>query len=308
MNLERFETILKMTQNQLKQYLFNELKQLGYKPIIKKGFLYAEGDTPVMLVAHMDTVHSQTPKMFLYSKDKRFVTSPYGIGGDDRSGIYMILEIAKSHKGHILFTEDEECGGVGASLFAKSNIKPDINYMIELDRKGSNDCVFYDDENTDFHKYINSFGFKTDYGSFSDISIIAPALGISAVNLSCGYYEAHTKHEYIDLKVMQTNIERVKNIISTKPPKFEYLSGFYGWYDDYIPQILMPISDGYIKLKDGELYDGYNYFIDSACNTYEYDFSNDICYPVEGQAFNENGIPLRFIESKSILIDTLIYF
>jgi hypothetical protein len=223
MNLLKFETILKMTQKDLKQYLMQELKQLGYKPINKKGFLYAEGTTPVMLVAHLDTVHKQIPKIICYSRDNRYINSPYGIGGDDRCGIYMILEIIKTHKCHILFAEDEEIGGVGASLFANSNIKPNINYMIELDRKGDTDAVYYDNNNIEFETFINSFGFKTDFGSFSDISFIAPALGISAVNISCGYYEAHTKHELIDTKIMSENINKINQIISTKTEFFEYV-------------------------------------------------------------------------------------
>jgi hypothetical protein len=300
MNLGKFEMILKMTQKQLKQYLTQELKQLGYKPINKNGFLYAEGSAPVMLVAHLDTVHSQTPQLFLYSKDNRFITSPTGIGGDDRCGIYMMLEIIKTHKCHILFTEDEEIGGVGAKLFTKSNIKPNINYMIELDRQGSNDCVYYDDENSEFHKYISDFGFKKEHGSFSDISFIAPSLGISAVNISCGYYDAHTLREKIDLKVITTNIKRVKEIISTKTEKFEYVESESYFNTDFYNNLsnteteLMHVENGYVINENGELLDGYDFFIDKNNKLYEYDYSNDICFPIEGQAFNENGMPLIY--------------
>ena len=308
MDLMKFEKILKMTQKQLKQYLHTELKKLGYNPINKKGFLYAEGSAPVLLIAHLDTVHTKTPNTFLYSKDKRFISSIEGIGGDDRCGIYIILEIAKNHKYHILFTEDEEIGGIGADLFTKGNIKPDVNYIIELDRKGSNDCVFYDDENLDFQRFINSFGFKTEFGSFSDISMIAPKLGISAVNLSCGYFNAHSLREYIDIKVMTENIKRVKKIISAKTSKFEYISRFCGWFDEDIPLQLMPVSDGYIKLVDGELMDGCDCFIDCYNTVYEYDYSDNICYLIEGQAFNQYGMPIRFDESKSVFLDVSNYF
>lgn len=303
MNLGKFEKILKMTQKQLKQYLVQELKQLGYNPINKNGFLYAEGSVPVMLIAHLDTVHRQTPKLLLYSKDNRYVTSPTGIGGDDRCGVYMIMEIIKTHKCHILFCEDEEVGGVGAKLFTNSDIKPNINYMIELDRQGSNDCVFYDESNEVFHKYISDFGFKKEYGSFSDISFIAPSLGISAVNLSCGYYEAHTLREKIDLKVITTNTKRVKEIISTETEKFKYVEkeSCFNFNNDFYDHLsynsgteLMNVEDGYVINENGDLLDGYDFFIDKNNNLYEYDYSNDICFPIEGQAFNENGMPLIY--------------
>ncbi|MBO6179870.1 MAG: hypothetical protein J6O04_11890 [Selenomonadaceae bacterium] len=44
----------------------------------------------------------------------------------------------------------------------------------------------------DFKNYITLKGYRTAFGSFSDISVIAPALDVAAVNLSSGYYYAHT--------------------------------------------------------------------------------------------------------------------
>ena len=44
--------------------------------------------------------------------------------------------------------------------------------------------------------FIESTGyFKTAWGSVSDISTIAPALGVAAVNLSSGYFDEHTTRE-----------------------------------------------------------------------------------------------------------------
>ena len=54
-----FETILRLEQLELKIALAQHLTQAGYKPVEHKGYLYAAGDIPVMLIAHMDTVHSQ---------------------------------------------------------------------------------------------------------------------------------------------------------------------------------------------------------------------------------------------------------
>ena len=125
-----FETILKANQKKLKKILISKLKKLNYTPVVKNGFIYAKGSLPVMLVAHMDTVHKNPPEIICYSEDKRYIMSPYGIGGDDRCGIYMILEIVKQNKCHILFTEDEEIGGLGAEAFVKSNIQPKVNYII----------------------------------------------------------------------------------------------------------------------------------------------------------------------------------
>ena len=187
----RFDDILRMRQKELKHYLAGHLKKLGYETVKKKGFLYAEGTVPVLLVAHLDTVHNELPHIICRSEDGRYIMSPQGIGGDDRCGVYMILQIMSEVRCHVLFCEDEETGGHGARAFTKSGIKPDVNYIVELDRTGSNDAVFYQCRNRQFERHINSFGFQTAFGSFSDISILAPHLNLAAVNLSTGYYHAH---------------------------------------------------------------------------------------------------------------------
>ena len=70
-------------------------------------------------------------------------------------------------------------------------------------------------------------GFKTASGSFSDISYIAPELGVAAVNLSSGYYNAHSQHEYINRQHIDAVIAKVNEIVAeaAEPdfPKYEYV-------------------------------------------------------------------------------------
>ena len=81
-----FETILRLPQMELKKRLKAELKSRGYPVTDKPGYLYAEGTIPVLLVAHMDTVHRQPVEQICYSADRAVAMSPQGIGGDDRCG------------------------------------------------------------------------------------------------------------------------------------------------------------------------------------------------------------------------------
>lgn len=78
-----FETILRLPQMELKKRLKAELKSRGYPVTDKPGYLYAEGTIPVLLVAHMDTVHRQPVEQVCYSADGAVAMSPQGIGGDD---------------------------------------------------------------------------------------------------------------------------------------------------------------------------------------------------------------------------------
>ena len=137
-----FETILRLPQMDLKKTLKAELKSRGCPVTDKPGYLYAEGTIPVLLAAHMDTVHRQPVEQICYSADGAVAMSPQGIGGDDRCGVWMILQILCTAKCHVLFCEDEEVGCVGAKKFTRGSLRPQVNYIVELDRRGSNDAVF----------------------------------------------------------------------------------------------------------------------------------------------------------------------
>lgn len=217
-----FETILRLPQMDLKKTLKAELKSRGCPVTDKPGYLYAEGTIPVLLVAHMDTVHRQPVEQICYSEDKAVAMSPQGIGGDDRCGVWMILQILRTANCHVLFCEDEEVGCVGAKKFTKGSLRPRVNYIVELDRRGSNDAVFYRCDNPEFEDFVTSFGFETANGSCSDISYIAPYLETAAVNISCGYYCEHQRHEYIHLEEMELNAARVAQMVTQQTEHFEY--------------------------------------------------------------------------------------
>ena len=237
MNKE-FEKICRMSQKSLKNHVKQKLQMRYEEVIVDDGFVYAQGNFPVLLVAHLDTVHSKLPNMILYDKDQNTVSSPNGIGGDDRCGVYMIFEIIKKFNCSVLFCEDEEDGGIGANKFVKTDLARtlDFNYIIEFDRANANDAVFYSCDNYDFEKFITRDFYKINYGTYSDICDIAPVIGCAAVNLSCGYYKAHTKDEYVVLSDMENSIKAACDILArtTQNDKFEYVEYFeYGSWDGY---------------------------------------------------------------------------
>lgn len=243
--IKSFEKILRMTQEDLKEYCANALRSAGYKRLNSaKGFLYAKGERPILLVAHLDTAHKELPKDIIY-KDN-YMTSPQGIGGDDRCGVYIILQLIQKYKCHVLFTEDEEVGCIGAGLFAENRIARKLagklNFIIEFDRRGEKDAVYYSCDNKEFKKFINDNSqFETEWGSYSDICEVAPVLKAAAVNLSSGYYQEHTKAEYIDVKAMINTIAEASKLLEKSAEmeqKFEYIEEIrprhlYGWgWDD----------------------------------------------------------------------------
>lgn len=164
--------------------------------------------------------------------------SPQGIGGDDRCGVYIILALINKlpFKPHVVFTMDEEIGGIGAQEFVKFMSKvgiPDLKYIVEYDRKGNKDCVFYKCDNPAFTSFVEQFGFKTAQGTFSDISVIAPVFKTAAVNLSSGYYNPHTNHECVSVCDMNNIINASVKMLCTKCEKFQYIAATYTICDYY---------------------------------------------------------------------------
>lgn len=224
--MKSFEDICRMTQNGVKEYMSGYLTSKGYHPINEDGFLYAKGTVPVLLVAHMDTVHKEICCEIIKENGK--ISSPQGIGGDDRCGIYIIMNLVKELNCSVLLCEDEEIGCIGARKFTKTDYIKDlgVNFMLEFDRKGSNDAVYYNCDNKEFKEFIegNSF-FKEANGSCSDISTLMPVAKLAAVNLSSGYYNPHTKDEYVVFEEMLNVIKEAKTIIKNKCDEpFEYVA------------------------------------------------------------------------------------
>ena len=315
-DVKELKDIIQMNQSTLKEYLDLHLQDLGYTTVNKKGFLYAEGDIPVLLVAHLDTVHSEKAEIICFSEDMRYVMSPQGIGGDDRCGVYMIMQLIRDFKCHVLFCEDEEVGGRGANKFVASKLKPGVNFIVEMDRRGSNDAVFYHCDNPDFTDFVLSFGFEENHGTFSDISVIAPPLNTAAVNISAGYYNEHRTHEYIDMLAVENNIRRIGEMIMADSEHFEFIKrthddrqlsmfGDWGWRpmdlsldsNENKRKMLMKLPEKCHLVTNGcEIDGGSRYYIDRENNVYIYLEELDAAVESEHTfACDDNGEQIRFM-------------
>ena len=209
------DTVFATPAAELQLILGQHLSERKKKVFQGSEFVYAPGKLPVLLVAHMDTVHKYSPTI-CKSEDGAIWMAPEGIGGDDRAGIWIILNALEKFDCHVLFTQGEEVGGIGASAFRKSGHYPKVNFLIQVDRRGFEDAVFYDCGNEDFISFVcDTTLYKESIGSFSDISILAPWLDRAAVNLSAGYYNEHTKYEYVDLRDMDDTLQAVCSLLES---------------------------------------------------------------------------------------------
>lgn len=335
---KEFKRIFTLSESDLFQECYDFLvKSYGANKLTmkKEGYILAEGEDPICLVAHLDTVfsgrkHKETPSREYaggafstlpkkirrkmeksHRKNKQKQVKPMtideieldglvmssegrGLGADDRAGVLGIMElINKGCRPHVLFTCGEEVGGIGVGEFVKDHdeFPFDCRYFIELDRQGHGEAVFYHCDNPTFENYIESFGFTTAIGSYSDIVDLSQAYDIAGVNLSIGYLNEHTTSETLNLRSMAYTLAGVELMIADVntiviefsadiKPVTPISSRLYN-YNSYDYGHIT--SSEFDTVTRGEVefdYDGHNYDYKFDYGTYsgsEYDDYHDYC-------------------------------
>lgn len=250
MNKSKLFSIIEMPTPKLISYLNENVSKVHYDiHTDNDNYIFAvpKGDTNhIMLVSHMDTV--KRPKNVVIEERNGIISNANGVlGADDRAGVFAILEIAEKcaqdngPMPYLLFTNYEEVGGVGANVFAKANFAKaywsDIWLMVELDRRGANDAVYYDEPEKSLKKIVDSLGYKEAHGSFSDVSVLSSYNEIAHVNLSVGYFHEHSSFEILVLSLVEAAIFNVLDLMKliTRPYAIDYTacgSGGSFWWSD----------------------------------------------------------------------------
>lgn len=218
--LDQFARTLLCPTETLMDELEKELVRYGYKTTRGEKFCYAPGDIPVMLVAHVDTVHHKMPVGVLIDQTSTMLkaSTSTGLGADDRCGVWGVRELL--HRGlrpHVVYTDEEESGGHGAREAGDAVAPEGVRLLVEMDRMNDDDMVFYSCDSKAAEDYVGAFGFEKALGSFTDISILMPAWEVAGVNVSIGYYNQHTTAERCDLRIMLRNVNRVGRMLRHPP-------------------------------------------------------------------------------------------
>ncbi|MDR2810447.1 MAG: hypothetical protein LBB84_07830 [Tannerellaceae bacterium] len=217
--------------------------------IDKTGNLYiTKGDAEnyPCVVAHLDQVqkrHSkdfravETPDIiFGYSPSKRRME---GLGADDKNGIWIALQCLKQYDTvKVAFFTGEEVGCIGSAA-ADLSFFADCRFVIEPDRRGYDDLIthiYWEDLcSEEFLEDIpaKEYGYKPEEGLMTDILILREnGLGISCVNLSCGYYEPHTDNEFTVKSDLMNCLHFVEHIIECCTKVYTHPSELYS--DEFV--------------------------------------------------------------------------
>ncbi|MBR5503909.1 MAG: M20/M25/M40 family metallo-hydrolase [Methanobrevibacter sp.] len=218
--------LVSLKQSQTKEFVSSFLEKFYCDIVETPEYIFAEGNIPIALIAHMDTVFEEDSnnRDFINSFDGE-MWNPYGAGFDDKAGIFSIFKILeKGYLPHVIFTTDEERGSLGALKLIEDLPKHpfnDLKYLIELDRANDYDCVFYGCINQEFVDYIESFGFVQAFGTSSDVKHISYAWNIAGVNLSIGYKYQHSTEEILNINSMFETISKVEKMLEDASNLFE---------------------------------------------------------------------------------------
>lgn len=220
-------------------YLDEELRTLKLPYVIDAAgnILVTKGKakTYPCVISHMDTVHSFVPNFEVYqdkgNKDTLFALNgktETGIGGDDKCGVFACLYLLKMiPEIKVVFFSREEVGCKGSRDVDKKFFS-NCRYIIQLDRRGKGDFIqTYWGRKTISHEFSSEVGlikkkykYKKATGTVTDVMKLWDSkVGISCINLSCGYYQPHTDYEYVSISALWNSIKFTEDIINTMQPK-----------------------------------------------------------------------------------------
>ena len=186
----------------------------------RNHYIYARGNGHICLVSHIDTVRDERMKLNIIEDGDIIYARDDILGGDDRMGVCMMLDlITDENKPDLLFCNGEERGCTGVRKFIEDFYyfpSEKVSLFIELDRRGENDAVTYNEISRIFIRecgFCGKYGFTDQTGSSSDIYYLTEYYCIPSVNLSAGFFNEHSTEEYIDLEIYRTIKEKVKLIL-----------------------------------------------------------------------------------------------
>ena len=229
------------------------------------------------VVAHLDQVQTKhSPDFRVLELDGRLFgfsamnARQEGLGADDKNGIWVALKcIEMFHCIKVAFFWGEEIGCCGSSE-ANMGFFKDCRFAIQADRRNGGDLITdisgpicSDEFKADIAHLCEKHGYKETSGLMTDVETLSDnGLGLSCINVSCGYYKPHTDEEFTDVVELWNCLHFVSNIIKTctkvyafERPKRAY---FYGGSSHYIGSSYQRSYGRY--LDDYDDYDWKDYY------------------------------------------------
>ena len=205
-----------------------------------------------LFIAHVDTVHKDTGVNLIKKTQTHWYANGAPLGADDGAGCAMLMHLIHSGvKGYYIFSQGEECGGIGAKYIAKDHIPllKQFDRAIAFDRRGIDSVISHqgmgrcasdnfcqalasalNQHNDNLMYSPDDTGVYTDTAEFTDD---IP----ECTNISVGYYNEHGDRENLDiihfaaLAVAAAKVDWESLPVERDPTVPEYKSYKYDKYD-----------------------------------------------------------------------------
>mgnify|MGYP003144457024 FL=1 len=216
-------------------YVTNILDKKGYSyKVDKLGSIYVtkgESEYFPCLVAHLDSVHeiqdyTVKEEYHLNAQDEKKLSlvaysdntgERCGIGGDDKAGVFICLELLdKLDNVKAFFPVAEEIGCQGTRQADKEFFN-DVGYAIQFDSTENNTMSktlmgvkLYNEEGSFINKCKNiilEHGI-TDWlhHPYTDTMVLKEMFDFSCLNFAAGYYGWHSNYEYVVVEDVENAI------------------------------------------------------------------------------------------------------
>lgn len=201
------------------------------------------------VISHTDTVHNIdtiniSEEMLPNAQDELKLSykayndqgNPTGIGGDDKCGVFACLTLLKelpNLKAAFFVSEETGCHG---SMKANEDFFQNVGYGIQFDapenwmitEKCFGQVLF--DRNTEFFEKCDKVLTEGMDNSlmqymvhpYTDVYALRSKFDFSCINISIGYYNYHTKHEYVVVEDVFNGIEMGRKMIEGLGNKLHY--------------------------------------------------------------------------------------
>ena len=247
------------------EWLFNALpaELKSFTSVDGAGNLHIDNriaGSKTLFIAHVDTVHREVGANKIRKTATHWYADGAPLGADDGAGVAMLMHLIHADvKGYYIFSQGEECGGIGAKHIAThhTDLLAQFDRAIAFDRRGIDSVishqgmgrcasdVFCEALANDLNAFDDTLMYSPDdtgvYTDTAEFTDIIP----ECTNISVGYYSEHGDQEKLDivhfealskavLKVMWDSLPTDRD--PTVPEYKEYKFAKYDnawWTQDY---------------------------------------------------------------------------
>ena len=216
--------------------ILSTVDQKGNVYLTKGSEKMTSGEYYPCVVSHMDTVH-RSHLEYIINKERLDIVEDdgkltarhpntdkqTGIGGDDKCGVYVCLEMFNKFdvlKG-AFFVEEEI--GMRGSREADDKFFENVGYAIQFDAPSDNwisevcsGVKLFDQEfKEEITQTLNESGYTNfSIDPFTDVNQLATKYDFNCLNLGCGYYRQHTDSEYVVIEEVSNSLKAGEKLIT----------------------------------------------------------------------------------------------